>query len=459
MAPTQPTHLASEIQVERITDPNSDDLDAALELYGERIPESEQFEPPDIVRWIRQDLEQIERGVLRPRDFFLVAKVGGQVCGFVLFHYYPAAKLAFIAYLVAAKDQRSANVTREGISKRLLHQVRTFMEGPLKDCEGILLEVDRPSAAETNPEMVERLSRIRLFCRLAQAQGFSLRAFDIDYLQPPLSLEKPNASVPMMLMYVNPQHRHAASSMKATAVRKILKFIYTDLYPEGYSDNESENSEYKKCLRKFCTARAKGLPKKISLLDYKQVKARAMESKAKELVREIKSDVLPVRSELNSEELPKKRVGSVAKLRAATKLGTFYLLDWALLGIFIASAFAFGGVAMSEAKYTLAEILFGLGILLFMAKSFYDHRNHELRNQLHVIFMAMGLFILIGLVIWVEADRREYERRLASGNKVTAPSVPNVSPAIQDASPSPISTPGQRGNSVGNRALKKRGKR
>jgi len=231
------------------------------------------------------------------------------------------------------------------------------------------------------------------------------------------------------------------------------------LYPEGYSDNKDENSEYKKCLKKFCTARAKSLPKKIPLLDYKQVKARAMESKAKELVPETKPDPLPAPSELKCEEVPKKRVGTVAKLRAASKLGTFYLLDWALLGIFIAAAFAFGGIAMSEAKYTLAEILFGLGILLFMAKSFSDHRNHELKNQLHGIFMAVGLLILIALVIWVESDRREYKRRLASSNEVLAPSVTNVGPAIQDASPSSISTPAQRGNSEENRALTKRGKR
>src|SRR5467141_1691836 len=94
----------SPLIVERVTDPNSEDLHDALDLYSQRIPEHEQFDSPDIIRWIREDLEHIERGALRPRDFFLIAKSEEQLFGFVLLHYYPKVQFGFIAYLVAAKD-------------------------------------------------------------------------------------------------------------------------------------------------------------------------------------------------------------------------------------------------------------------------------------------------------------------------------------------------------------------
>src|SRR5260370_491986 len=108
---------------------------------------------------------------------------------------------------------------------------------------------------------------------LAEAQGFSLRAFDMEYLQPPLSLATPDSNVPMLLMYVNPKTMRPISYMNCASVRRILKFIYTDLYPGGYSDNEFENRAYKTCLRNFYAARCKTLPRQIRMLDFKQLKA------------------------------------------------------------------------------------------------------------------------------------------------------------------------------------------
>lgn len=260
--------------VERVIDPNSEDLHDALDLYSQRIPEQEQVDSPDIVRWIREDLEHIERGALRPRDYFLIAKTEEQLLGFVLLHHYPDVQFAFIAYLVAAKDSSVTHNSRDGISKKLLAEVRNLLK-PGKDleaCQGLLLEVDRPASADTEPERIRRLARIKLFCMLAEAQGFSLRAFDMDYLQPPLSLSDPDSSVPMLLMYVSSKTTQPASFMSSTSVRQILKFIYTDLYPEGYSDNELENRAYEACLRKFCIARSKIVPKRVRMLDFKQLK-------------------------------------------------------------------------------------------------------------------------------------------------------------------------------------------
>ncbi len=258
-----------------MTDPDNQDLHDALDLYSQRIPETEQFSSPDIIRWLREDLERIDRGTLRPRDFFLIAKSEEQVCGFLLLHFYPQVNYAFIAYLVASKDPPMTNFSRDGVSRALLAKVRELMAPgeDLEACQGLLLEVDRPASADTAAESKHRLARIKLFCTLAEAQGFSLRAFDMGYLQPPLSLSEPDSTVPMLLMYARPKAGQPANFMRTAEVRQVLKFIYMDLYPEGYSDNEIENREYKAHLRRFCSARTKALPRRIPMLDFKQLQS------------------------------------------------------------------------------------------------------------------------------------------------------------------------------------------
>ncbi len=125
-----------------------------------------------------------------------------------------------------------------------------------------------------------------------------------------------------------------------------------------------------------------------------------------------------------------KQTGLIAKFRAASKVGTIYISDWVVLGLIVAAALGFGGVALSERLYTLAEILFFFGIGLFIAKAIYDHRNHELKTHLMVFFIAVGGVAFLLLVGWVEWDRR-HEKRL-DGSSASA-SVPEVKQPSADA--------------------------
>lgn len=201
-----------QIEVIRVTDPMSQDLHEALELYSQRIPDDEQFSPSDIVRWLRDDLEEVAPN--RPRDYFLVARVGDLICGCVLLHYYPLPKFGFIAYLVALEDQRGHAHSNNNISTRLMAAVNELIRArpELGDCKGFLLEVDRPSPQATEGELRQCLARIRLFGMLAEAQGFCLRAFDLSYYHPPLSSTDPETTVPMLLMYLYRTTHHSGYS-------------------------------------------------------------------------------------------------------------------------------------------------------------------------------------------------------------------------------------------------------
>lgn len=262
-------HSSQRLIVHRVTDPSSEDLLDALKIYTRRIPEEEQFEPSDIVRWVQ------ESSAGPTRDYFLVAKLEDQVLGFVLFHYSPRARLAFIAYLVAAKHPGRLRYSSDNVSRTLLSEVNRLLkvEDELKQCEGLLLEVDRPSGDVTEQESHERIARIRLFCTLAQAQGFSLRALDMNYYHPPVSLAHPEVAVPMLLMYLNPRPGNPRSYMSRKEVRGVLKFIYTELYPENYSECSDETRTYRKLMSKLYLAQAKSLPDRIALLNSGQLRA------------------------------------------------------------------------------------------------------------------------------------------------------------------------------------------
>lgn len=62
------------VRVTLVTDYKDPDIIRALDIYEERIPVAEQFEAPNIVRWLREDQEQRARGLAGPRDYFAVAK-------------------------------------------------------------------------------------------------------------------------------------------------------------------------------------------------------------------------------------------------------------------------------------------------------------------------------------------------------------------------------------------------
>ncbi|MBI4908146.1 MAG: hypothetical protein HY820_31260 [Acidobacteria bacterium] len=183
-----------------VRDADDPDLDAALKLYAKKIPDDQRFETADIVRWIRED--RITRRTVHgaPTDWFVVAKMRRRVCGFILFHYYPSTHLALFAYMVVAN---TPGVPFDAVSSTLCSSISRLLKrrGELRGYKGLVLEVEDPRKERSNQKQTESLARIRRFCTLAEMQGFSLRAFDIDYKQPRLSLDDAtSAERPMLLL-------------------------------------------------------------------------------------------------------------------------------------------------------------------------------------------------------------------------------------------------------------------
>jgi hypothetical protein len=252
------------------------DILSALDLYENRIPDEEKFEAPDIVRWLREDQEQRLSGIAGPRDYFLVAKLDANVCGFTLLHYYPTVQLAFIAYLVAEKGIPTG---QGNISRKLLDKVAWVFQNEeyLRPCKGFLLEVDDPARAGTPAEKRERLARIRLFSMLAESLGFSLRALDINYHQPLLWIPEPGQAgteVPMVLMYARKVASEEANNRLSKPEVARREFVYKWLYPEGFSDVEEENRQYREYTDAFYSDQIASLSEEVTLLRFRELRAR-----------------------------------------------------------------------------------------------------------------------------------------------------------------------------------------
>lgn len=268
---------SSKLEIRTIVDPEDDDLlRTLLVLYEHRIPETERFETPDIIRWMREDLERTESlDTAGAWNHFVVAKSGTQVCGFILAHSYLSFGLVFIAYLVAKKGVLFDDLA---VSRKLVDFIFESFDHDDKRAayQGFLLEVDDPLVATTEKDRKICLARIRLFCTLAERRGLHLRVLDFDYRQPSLTIPQEaelGQGLPMLLMFAG-RSGSKEERMERREVSRFLDFICNALYPEGFSDIPSENEQYRAYTSALCRVQIANLPEQIRTLSFAQVRAR-----------------------------------------------------------------------------------------------------------------------------------------------------------------------------------------
>jgi hypothetical protein len=267
------------VVIELIRHADDPDLDAALKLYVKRIPDDQRFEASDIVRWLREDEITRRTSPGTPTDWFLIARLRRRVCGFILLHYYPSTQLALLAYMVVANTPGVPFDAVSGtLSSGVCHLLKKRKE--LRGCKGFVLEVEDPRKEKNKRKQAECLARIRRFCTLAEMQGFSLRAFDIDYKQPRLSIDDINSvERPMLLLSARNRQGPFNRDVQREEVKEVLSFIYTRVYPEGYSTDYSENQSYRKYCAALLVREVAALPERVRSLGSAEIAAQVRNSK------------------------------------------------------------------------------------------------------------------------------------------------------------------------------------
>jgi hypothetical protein len=128
--------------------------------------------------------------------------------------------------------------------------------------------VDDPRDQSDRARRNNSIARARRFCRLAEINGFALRAVNFAYKQPPLShVQDGSPQEALLLMLAG---RNPAAQMTRSQALDLLSFIYEEVYPEGYSDNAEENALYREICRERKDALVADLPENIATVRIKQ---------------------------------------------------------------------------------------------------------------------------------------------------------------------------------------------
>lgn len=245
------------IRVKKIETADDLDLSLALKLYNGNnrgIPENAKDSPENIVRWLQEVQEETEQRCCRLKDYFLVAKVQERVYGLLYGHYYPERRLMFLSYIVT--DENVPEARGGDASAALTQYLSREWRKRLKDLEGIVFELD-----------YERYSALkRLFLPLAQMQKVVVKEININYLQPMLSLwENGYQEERQVLMYGRTLPPHLSTTIPRDEVKKVLGFIYMDIYGDYFGYNPDEDAKYRQYLEALYERVVAGLPEEIKV--------------------------------------------------------------------------------------------------------------------------------------------------------------------------------------------------
>lgn len=219
-------------------------LDSVWELYRERFPSDERTDPENIRRWIREG---------KKNAYFLVAYITGAkniARGFFIFTYNPNEKFsfAFISYLAA--DKKTPKEFRTSIRHELCLEAEKILKNEIKDCKGLVAEMDDPSKLASNDKKrIKRAkSRIQRFKEVCGDGGFSfIEINNVDYKQPSL---KPDGTqedeIPLKLVFIPIQE--GVNELNNEEIKNLVSSIY-DVYGANYEYDETLNRQYKRYIR------------------------------------------------------------------------------------------------------------------------------------------------------------------------------------------------------------------
>lgn len=146
-----------------------------------------------------------------------------------------------------------------------------------------MFEVEDPRKEKSQRRQDECLARVRRFCTLAEMQGFSLRAFDIEYRQPKLSIDDVTSMErPMLLLSARTRQGPLNAEVDRSEVDEVLTFVYQSVYPEGYSTDPDENRVYRDYCASLKDRELAALPDRIRSLSSAQLVAQVHNKRVKE---------------------------------------------------------------------------------------------------------------------------------------------------------------------------------
>jgi hypothetical protein len=206
----------------RITKHKDKDLEGFFEIYEHLIPDNERESLVEITRFIKENEEDRQNKNLKYEEFFIIAKIRQRVVAFLYFTYYHTTKYAFINYLGVDKQVDNA---RKSASAIIIKKLKSLLNRSLKECKGIIFEIDKPNSTLTQRQRRRRQARRDRFEHYAQDNELKVYELPIEYIQPKLSAKDRTeySEEDMLLMYVPIANKPIHDKIPKQEMMDILK--------------------------------------------------------------------------------------------------------------------------------------------------------------------------------------------------------------------------------------------
>lgn len=248
------------IVVRRVSKPQDRSLYAAFSLYERRLPENERDSFDNIVRWLRECQERDKRKDAKFRDYLLLASAEGRICGIFYGTYYARTRLLLVGYLVSDNRSRAG----KDVVPALLRYIKRLLQGELRDCVGIVFEVEHFAYADSPKKCRRCRAREEYFRGCLRGEGLVVKSLSFDYCQPRLSLwDSESKEEPQVLMYGRTQPPPLANTLPKSEVAAILDTIYNDWYGDCYEDAPERSKAYRAYLRHLYEEKVAALPDEV----------------------------------------------------------------------------------------------------------------------------------------------------------------------------------------------------
>ncbi|MBV6449680.1 MAG: hypothetical protein MHPDNHAH_00392 [Anaerolineales bacterium] len=255
------------IRVKRIKKSSDKDVEGFIYLYNKLIDESVRIDSAEIIRWVDEDRVLRKLETHNYLHYLLVGKLKGEVVSFLKTMYSRDSRYMFIAYYgIETENETARKLAAPAMMKSLAKLIRSEM----KECKGVICEVEAPAPGLDYSENQKRKARIKLFKETARRLNYRLFEIVIEYLQPQMEVDEDSdfQEEKMILLYApvtdpTPFNKRIAKEK----VMEVLTFIYLQIYRPTFRHDPDKDFAYQSYLNSLLRQYESELPKSISVKD------------------------------------------------------------------------------------------------------------------------------------------------------------------------------------------------
>jgi hypothetical protein len=258
----------SRVKICRLRSASGKNTEELLVLYSELFPpDGSNYTEQDVVSFMGEDsaVDCHSRHVPAER-IFLIAKIRGEVIGFIWACYYPHRRWAIIPYYGIDKSIKEA---RLGVGVHLVRQLFKTLQRCEPSCRGVVFEVQKPTLTSNVGERRERLGRIRRFKQVGRELEILIRELDFTYTRPRLSVANDPLATEeeLVLLMARVDNTPWTPELSRKRLAGLLQFLYNDCYGDVYPVADPRHAEFHRYLRTRLSEISKSLPESIRLLE------------------------------------------------------------------------------------------------------------------------------------------------------------------------------------------------